>query len=435
LILNKSISIKKSNIRFNIELFERALYTQNDYLILSIIDSIKIDNMMLDMILVKLIKKDLGHILNIFLDNNNIDPSYILFYGESLLTLSCDLGSKKCVTCLCQKGADINFQSLRKINRIIGSEILTRYSLKTPLMIAVCNDFKDIVDILIKNRVDLNKVDSLNKTALIYAISRGCFDIVSKLIENNVRLNYTNDHNICYLVYNLLYSVAANSNSNDNLIKNYFDIHHIIYRACLLDIYFDNYSGVNLKLVLKYPLYLLEYYLYKYSNYAILNDIYQLNDAFNKNFLLFKKTNFLKVSNLLRMSINNILNRRQFFNSDLINIIQGEDRYKDIIYKRLLNKIYFYDLAKIFASNLSTGYISISNLNQYDKLLISNLLKNLKLRDIDSISKIYLKYLFIIYFNNYIIIDKSFVSSFIEVVIENLQNYSDIALVFFMFKI
>jgi len=89
-------------------------------------------------------------------------------HGKTLLYHSCELGKDLIVKKLLKYGADPNIGNKQKF---------------TPLMIAICKNFLNIVKLLCTKITDFNTVDSKGWTALEYAVLNRRMQIINTILD------------------------------------------------------------------------------------------------------------------------------------------------------------------------------------------------------------------------------------------------------------
>jgi ankyrin repeat protein len=72
---------------------------------------------------------------------------------------------------------------------------------RTLLMQAIKNDFSEIIDVLLKKTVELERSDQKDETALFYAVRYKNIECLEKLISKGVRVNHINADGVTALWY------------------------------------------------------------------------------------------------------------------------------------------------------------------------------------------------------------------------------------------
>lgn len=104
---------------------------------------------------------------------------------------------------------------------------------KTPLIISICNNNKNIVEYIISRYADANKRDYNGNTALIYTIGRDFDeDIIKKLISIGADVNIAGNDNISpliqaaimssYIALKILIDSGANWNLKNDLNRDFY---------------------------------------------------------------------------------------------------------------------------------------------------------------------------------------------------------------------
>ncbi|KAI0549975.1 ankyrin repeat-containing domain protein [Xylaria curta] len=87
----------------------------------------------------------------------------------------------------CSRGDPHDVQHLLDKNANINSP--DRVAAKTPLIIAVEHNHREIVQLLIQRRADKDRPDSSGCTPLVYAVRSGNYEITELLLQNSVEIN------------------------------------------------------------------------------------------------------------------------------------------------------------------------------------------------------------------------------------------------------
>ncbi len=162
----------------------------------------------------KLMKSE-TKLIEVFIDEKGVDAT-VGKDGDTVLILAAKKGSKEIVELLLANKADLN--------------ITTDQYGETALMLAAKGGHTDIAKLLIANKADPNIKSRMKETALFYAARGGHMEIVKLLIENNVNINIKNKNGQSSLTFAAFYerkeivkflieNKATKSNINTALIN------------------------------------------------------------------------------------------------------------------------------------------------------------------------------------------------------------------------
>ena len=107
----------------------------------------------------------------------------------------------------------------------------SKYTLDTPLHIAVKFNQKNIVNFLCINKVDINKKNSSNMTSLYYALRMDNIDIIDQLLKFGANINEALEYSVYYNLNHILYMSLQ------------YDIEYILLENALALAYKNNYTN------------------------------------------------------------------------------------------------------------------------------------------------------------------------------------------------
>lgn len=94
----------------------------------------------------------------------------------------------------------------------------SRHSMMTPLMHAAYRGHMDIIDMLLKNGVDINKKDNLERTALVYAIEWGQTEAVEFLLSEDAEIDAQALILACFQGYDDITNLLINECTDVNMV-------------------------------------------------------------------------------------------------------------------------------------------------------------------------------------------------------------------------
>jgi ankyrin repeat protein len=116
----------------------------------------------------------------------NADVNVQVNNGTTALLQASGRGYESIVMMLLDAGADFNISGIYAEGNFTS---FNPYPDMTPLMIAAYNNHDNIVQTLLKNRVDIDYVNEFGATALLYAIGQKNIGISSMLLEAGAQVN------------------------------------------------------------------------------------------------------------------------------------------------------------------------------------------------------------------------------------------------------
>jgi hypothetical protein len=398
------INIISNNKEFNYkDLINLAINLNNKDLIEDLILQYNIDISIINntSLIEFILESDDTKIIDIISKDKNgikyiVDNSYILY--SSIINNRLNI-----IEYILKNGIDIN----RKI----------QFS-RVPIVLAAAINKKYIIKMFIKHNANINLKENDYITALTRTIANNYIDkdIINILLKNNIDINWID----------IIIAI------NNNLEFKYTNISKLIFQAKILDIYYNAYINYDYKINIKYLVFkiiniILDYIYYKLSSFTI--DIILPNNNLYYISKIFIESNN---SNLCKNNIYQFINNLNFSE-------------KTILYKRFLNKINLYKFSKIIALNIENGIIDTDKISIDHKNILEDIIKSLKLIKNDKKIKrfINIKDLILIYLNRYKEINYkienleykyNIENRLILEIIKNLNSYKDITMIFLLFK-